>query len=187
MTERTVKWALLGSLLFNALLIGLFAGQFLRHMPPMMAMRHMPKEMKEGRPDEAVRKTLDAAFDAEKPAMTEALKAMMDSRAKTVDMIRAEKIDPDALDGEFLAMRAANDKAMISFQRAIKAAALKLEPEQRAALSKMLDREPPGRKGRMGALGPPMGPPGGMPFMRDERRDGPPPLPPEMPDAPSPQ
>ncbi len=139
--ERYVKWILLASLLINAALVGFLSAQFFRGGPRMFMINDM--QGKSGWPDDNTRKTLDKAFEAERPALDAALREMFEAREKSVELLRAEKLDIAALDAAGAAMRAGNDKAMASFQRAIKSVAESLSTTERQNLARILDRGPP--------------------------------------------
>jgi uncharacterized membrane protein len=168
--DRYIKWILLASLLVNAALVGFLSAQFFRG-PRMFVMNEMPG--KPGWPDDNTRKTLDKAFEAERPALDAALREMFEAREKSVELLRAEKLDIAALDAAGAAMRSGNDKAMASFHRAIKSVAESLSTTERQNLARILDRGPPrmfdrdfkvfGREPMMFFRGPGGGPgPGGF-------------------------
>lgn len=139
--DRSLKWILLVSLLINAALVGFMSAQFFRG-PRMFMMNTMPMPDRPKWPDDETRSKMDKAFEAERPALDAALKETVAARAKAVALLRADTLDTAALEKEMAAIRAANDKATASFQRAITAAAQNLPAVERANLARMLDREP---------------------------------------------
>ncbi len=174
MTDRHLKWLLLASLLINAVLVGFLAGRVGRGGLPGFDARpagFMDRGMnRQG--GGAVQEILAEAMKAERPAMDRAMRDMQAARARGIEIIRAETLDTAALEQIFSEMRSHNTEALAAFQRAIGAAAAKLDPPRRAALARFLDRVPedrgrmgPGMTGRMGGdqrgrMGaPPPGPP----------------------------
>jgi len=191
---RATTWVLLGSVLVNAVLIGFVVGNMgrggMRFMPQAMMDRDdrrddRREERREERRDrdddrrerqageQSARDTLRAAFEAERPALDKALGDLSAARAKAAGLIRAEPMDAAALDAAMAEMRLHSDAALASFHRSIAASAGKLEPRQRGALARMLERAPQGRQRPMGALGPP-----GAPREMLREFGPPPPLPP---------
>jgi uncharacterized membrane protein len=153
MSDRSLKWILLVSLMVNAALVGFTAAQFMRPHPPFLSIGHAPPHMHEISDKE--RTVLDAAFAAERPAFEKALSDMVVARDKSVTLIRATPLDVTALDGELAKMRAANMAAQESFHRVIRTAAQQFDQPERDRLSNILRDAPPGHGGPHGPLGPP--------------------------------
>jgi hypothetical protein len=91
--------------------------------------------------------------------MDNALRAMLRARDKSVELIRTDPLDLQALDSELAKIRLSNMQAQESFHRVIHSAASKLNNNEREFLAHILRDSPPGRGGPMGALGPPGAPP----------------------------
>ncbi len=161
MSERTIKWVLLVSLLANALLVGFMVGQVGRGHPfggfdrPMAMRGPGDRPMDRPRGDEATRTVLREAFAAERPAVEKAIADIRAARAQSAALVRAETLDAAALDTALAQMRLASDAALASFHRSIAAAAAKLDAEHRGALARMLERAPGQRNARRGPPGPP--------------------------------
>jgi uncharacterized membrane protein len=160
MSDKTLKWALLISLMINAAIGGFIVAQFLRPRPLFMAFGHMPTP----RPEisDKMRAVLDAAFAAERPSFEKAISDMVQARDKSVSLLRANPLDLQALDEELAKTRAANSEAQESFHRVVHAAAQQLDPAGRELLSEILKHAPPGNVGPHG----PLGPPGDAPWRR---------------------
>jgi uncharacterized membrane protein len=169
MFDKSGRWLLLASLLFNAALVGFTVAQFMRGPPAMMFMHDKPNRTGEDI-SQKTRRVLDAAFEAERPAMDAAIRAMIDARTASEALLLADPVDTKALDAQLAQMRASNMQAQEAFHRVIQAAAAKMTLDQRRTLTHILRDAPPGHIGPMGAFGPP----GNPPWM-DDRSPGPPP------------
>lgn len=149
--DGKLKWILLASLLINAALAGFMIGNMgrggFRGGPGFVTFnRQLPGPDRDGRGnDQAARDALRDAFQAERPAMTKALEALGQARARSAALIRAESLDAAALDKSMTEMRGYSAEALASFHRSIAAAAAKLDGSQRGRLARLLDREPSGR------------------------------------------
>lgn len=148
MTDRHLKWILLGSLLFNALLIGFLAGQVGRgglatfDLGAPAFRQGLERPMSADRPSQGI---LREALEAERPAMAKALADMAAARARSVALIRAENLDAGALESAMGEIRASGAAAQAAFHRAIGTAAAKLDGPRRAALAQSLGRAAPSR------------------------------------------
>jgi uncharacterized membrane protein len=154
MTDKSLKWILLISLMLNAAIGGFTVAQFLRPRTPFMHFSHMQMPRPPEIP-EKMRSVLDSAFNAERPSFEKAIKDMTEARSKSVTLIRSNPLDLDALDKELVNMRAANSEAQESFHRVVRSAAQQLDPAGRDLLAGILRMAPPGAGGPLGPLGPP--------------------------------
>jgi len=154
MSDKSIKWALLISLMLNAAIGGFAVAQLMRPRPPFMPFGHMPP-LPRPEVSEKMRSVLDAAFAAERPSFEKAIENMMQSRARSVALLQADPLDVPALDRALANTRVANAEAQESFHRVMRAAAQQLEPAEREMLSGILRAAPPGNVGPLGPLGPP--------------------------------
>jgi uncharacterized membrane protein len=160
MMNRKLTWALLASLLINALLVGYIVGNHgrggpfgifktARPMPDrMMPDRMMPGMMMRGGADDATREILRNAFDAERDALRGALKNAAAARRASETILRADPLDTAQLDATMAQLRASNTAAQESFHRALRDAAQKLDATQRQTLGRWLERAPSARMGQ---------------------------------------
>ena len=141
-----VKWILLASLLVNAAFAGFVFSQVTGHRgfgfggPPPSMMREMARPRQDV--PEATRKILNDAFASEKGDMEEALKAFVETRRKTMQLLRAEKLDAPALEAAMADMRAKTTAAQEIYHRVIMKAAPQLSPQERVLLARVLNAAP---------------------------------------------
>lgn len=182
----TVKWVLLASLLVNAAFAGFVFSQvanrwgfgFGERRPGVMVMRGNFTKNLEG--SEQTRAVLGKVFASEKGDMDQAMRDWVQSRRKTVQILRADPLDKAALEAALADMRAKTVAAQDVYHRVVLQAAPDLSAEERVLLGRILNASPTrfgagavlspgGRPSRFGEpnepqMMPPPGEGGGMPL-----------------------
>jgi len=156
--NRKLIWALLASVLINAVLVGYIVGHHgrggpfgifksARPMPDRMMPDRMMPGMMRGGADDATREILRNAFDAERDNLRGALKDAAAARRASEAILRADPLDAAQLNTTMAQLRASNTAAQESLHRALRDAAAKLDVNQRQALGRLLERAPSARMG----------------------------------------
>ena len=131
--------------------------------------RPFTREIVRMRPEtsEQTRAVLGKVFASEKGDMETAVRAWIDSRRKTVQVLRADPLDKAALDAALADMRAKTVAAQEVYHRVVVQAAPELSAEERVVLARMLNAAPnrmnadmPGFRGNQNRMMPPGGVPG---------------------------
>ena len=164
----TIKWVLLISLLVNAAFAGFVFSQVTNRFS-FGGPRPFTREIVRMRPEtsEQTRAVLGKVFASEKGDMETAVRAWIDSRRKTVQVLRADPLDKAALDAALADMRAKTVAAQEVYHRVVVQAAPELSAEERVVLARMLNAAPnrmnadmPGFRGNQNRMMPPGGVPG---------------------------
>lgn len=150
--SNTVKWVLLASLLVNAAFAGFafsqvtnrwgfgFGGPRPGPMRDMVVRGNFTKINPERA--EQTRAVLDKVFASEKGDLEQAARAWVQSRRKTVQVLRAQSLDKVALEAALADMRAKTTAAQEVYHRVVVQAAPELSAEERVLLGPILNASP---------------------------------------------